>query len=89
MKSKTLLGKLAIILHKITGVGASGRVLKDDSIEHAFKCLIRFSGSVVNSKVSYHCYPWFDESERLINENVRNHSKWFFQKDKQVDLLFK
>jgi len=108
-----------------------GRVLKDESFEHAFKRLIEielgldevashfkgvyqhfyddnfseekftthyvvlayeisFNGELSSLPVEQHSnYQWLDEKELLANANVHTHSKWYFQKDKQADLLFK
>lgn len=108
-----------------------GRVLKDESFEHAFKRLIKaelgltevasnfkgvyqhfyddnfsedkftthyvvlayeisFNGELSSLPVEQHSgYQWFNESELLEHESVHAHSKWYFQKDKQADLLFK
>lgn len=108
-----------------------GRILKDESFEHAFKRLIKaeldlrdvsscfkgvyqhfyddnfsedkftthyvvlayeinFDGELSSLPVEQHSgYQWFSESELLVNESVHHHSKWYFQKDKQADLLFK
>ncbi|MFT6904700.1 MAG: colanic acid biosynthesis protein WcaH [Oleiphilaceae bacterium] len=108
-----------------------GRVLKDESFEHAFKRLIKaelgltkvqskfkgiyqhfyddnfseneftthyivlayeidFNGELSSLPVEQHSdYQWLTESELLVNESVHTHSKWYFQEDKQADLLFK
>ena len=51
---------------------------------------ISFNGELLSLPVEQHSdYQWFDESELLVDESVHNHSKWYFQKDKQADLLFK
>ena len=108
-----------------------GRILKDESFEHAFKRLIKaelglsevaskfkgiyqhfyddnfsedtftthyvvlayeisFNGELSSLPIEQHSgYQWFVERELLVNKNVHTHSKWYFQKDKQADLLFK
>ncbi|MCG6202398.1 GDP-mannose mannosyl hydrolase [Psychromonas antarctica] len=51
---------------------------------------ISFNGELSSLPVDQHSnYQWFDESELLVDESVHKHSKWYFQKDKQADLLFK
>lgn len=51
---------------------------------------INFNGELASLPVEQHSgYQWFTESELLEDESVHTHSKWYFQKDKQADLLFK
>ena len=51
---------------------------------------IDFNGALSSLPLEQHAsYQWFDERELLINDSVHMHSKWYFQKDKQADLLFK
>lgn len=108
-----------------------GRVLKDESLEHAFKRLIKvelgldevassfngvyqhfykdnfsedkfsthyivlayeiiFNGKLSSLPLEQHSnYEWFEEKELIANENVHTHSKWYFQKDKRADFVFK
>ena len=108
-----------------------GRVLKDESLEHAFKRLIKvelgldevassfngvyqhfykdnfsedkfsthyivlayeiiFNGKLSSLPLEQHSnYEWFEEKGLIANENVHTHSKWYFQKDKRADFVFK
>ncbi|ABM02613.1 GDP-mannose mannosyl hydrolase [Psychromonas ingrahamii 37] len=51
---------------------------------------ITFNGKLSLLPVEQHsCYKWFSETDLLVDEKVHAHSKWYFQKDKQADLLFK
>jgi colanic acid biosynthesis protein WcaH len=34
-------------------------------------------------------YQWMSQSDLLMHNEVHTHTKWYFQKDKQADLLFK
>ena len=40
-------------------------------------------------KEQHSSYQWFSEEELLNNESVHLHTKWYFQKDKQADSLFR
>lgn len=47
-----------------------------------------FSGVLSSLPIDQHSdYQWFDENELLLNESVHKHTKWYFQKDKQADLI--
>ena len=49
---------------------------------------IEFSGELSSLPIEQHSdYRWFDENELLLNESVHKHTKWYFQKDEQADLL--
>jgi colanic acid biosynthesis protein WcaH len=51
---------------------------------------IKFNGELSSLPVKQHSnYYWLSESELLVSEKVHTHSKWYFQKNKQADLLFK
>ena len=51
---------------------------------------IKFNDELSSLPAEQHSdYQWFAEQKLLVNENVHIHSKWYFQKDKQADLLFK
>lgn len=51
---------------------------------------IKFNGELSSLLVEQHSdYECFFESELLNHEKVHVHSKWYFQKNKQADLLFK
>lgn len=51
---------------------------------------INFNGDLPSLPVEQHSgYEWFCESDLLMHEKVHTHSKWYFQKNKQADLLFK
>lgn len=50
---------------------------------------INFNGKLSSLPIEQHSgYEWFTESELLLNKNVHEHTKWYFQKDKQADLNF-
>ena len=130
-EGKILLGKRTNRPAKGYWFVPGGRVLKDESFEHAFQRLIdvelglaevssnfkgiyqhfyndnfseekftthyvvlayeiNFNGELSSLPIEQHSvYKWFSETELLENEKVHIHSKWYFQKDKQADLLFK
>ena len=49
---------------------------------------IEFSGELSSLPTEQHSdYQWFDEKELLLNESVHKHTKWYFQKNKQADLI--
>ena len=51
---------------------------------------INFNGELSSLPVEQHSgYEWFSEIDLLMDEKVHTHSKWYFQKNKQADLLFK
>lgn len=51
---------------------------------------INFYGELSSLPFEQHSnFQWLEEKELLTNETVHTHSKWYFQKDKQADLLFK
>lgn len=51
---------------------------------------ITFNGELSSLPVEQHSgYEWFSETDLLMHEQVHTHSKWYFQKDKQADFVFK
>ena len=51
---------------------------------------IIFNGKLSSLPLEQHSnYEWFEEKELIANENVHTHSKWYFQKDKRADFVFK
>jgi colanic acid biosynthesis protein WcaH len=53
---------------------------------------IVFNGDILSlllPKEQHSSYQWFTESELLNDESVHIHSKWYFQKNKQADELFR
>ncbi|MFQ3204709.1 MAG: colanic acid biosynthesis protein WcaH [Pseudoalteromonas tetraodonis] len=130
-KKQILLGKRTNRPAKSLWFVPGGRVLKDESLEAAFKRLIKDELDLLNvnshfkgvyqhfyndnftgddftthyvvlayeinfnielstlPKEQHSAYKWFTERELLLNEEVHEHTKWYFKSDKQADSLFK
>lgn len=49
-----------------------------------------FNGELSSLPEEQHSdYKWFTQDELLLNEKVHEHTKWYFQNDKQADKMFK
>ncbi|AGH43739.1 NUDIX hydrolase [Paraglaciecola psychrophila] len=67
----------------------------DDFSEEAFTThyvvlvyKVIFTGNIASLPVAQHNdYRWFSKMALLNNDDVHKHTKWYFQKDKQADIL--
>ena len=51
---------------------------------------ILFEGDITSLPIDQHSsYQWLSESELLANDNVHEHSKWYFKSNSEADRLFK
>lgn len=51
---------------------------------------VNFNGSLLPLPEEQHSdYKWFTRGELLLNEQVHEHTKWYFQSNKQADKSFK
>ncbi|WP_350587314.1 GDP-mannose mannosyl hydrolase [Pseudoalteromonas sp. 3-MNA-CIBAN-0064] len=51
---------------------------------------VNFNGELTSLPEEQHSdYKWFTQDELLLNDHVHEHTKWYFQNDKQADKMFK
>jgi colanic acid biosynthesis protein WcaH len=50
---------------------------------------VNFNGGLSSLPEEQHSdYKWFTQDELLLNEQVHEHTKWYFQSEKQADKMF-